>query len=238
METSLHRQLKAHYAGDDGVVEVVCDGYRIDAVRGGELIEIQHGSLAAIRDKVRKLLRRHRVRLVKPIVANKVLVKLASAAAPSSSRRRSPKRGTVLDMFDELVYFTRVFPHERLVLEVAAGRRRGAALPGPRQASTPWAARLSNRRPAPGARRRVAHVCHYRLPPAAVAAAAATAVSHGPFGRAAQDAAVDRAAHRVLPARNGRRRSRRQTGQRILIRLAAASRRVSRAESLRSRTVI
>ena len=40
METSLHRQLKALYAGDDGSQEVVCEGYRIDAVRGGELIEI------------------------------------------------------------------------------------------------------------------------------------------------------------------------------------------------------
>ncbi len=117
METSLHRQLKLHYAGEDGAVEVVLDGYRIDAVRGDELIEIQHGSLAAIRDKVRKLLKRRRVRLVKPIVVNKVLVKLAERGGAEISRRRSPKRGTVLDLFDELVYFTRVFPHEGLVLE-------------------------------------------------------------------------------------------------------------------------
>jgi hypothetical protein len=118
METSLHRQLKAHYAGDDGCVEVVCDGYRIDAVRGGELIEIQHGSLAAIRDKVRRLLKQHAVRVVKPIVAEKLLVKLAERGGAEIDRRRSPKRGTVLDVFDELVYFTRVFPHERLALEV------------------------------------------------------------------------------------------------------------------------
>jgi hypothetical protein len=117
METSLHRQLKAHYAGADGRVEVVCDGYRIDAVRGGELIEIQHGSLAAIRDKLRKLLTQHRVRVVKPIVASKVLVKLDGRGGAEVTRRRSPKRGVLLDLFDELVYFTRVFPHERLVLE-------------------------------------------------------------------------------------------------------------------------
>ena len=30
----------------------------------------------------------------------------------------SPKRGRLLDIFDELVHFTRVFPHERLTLEV------------------------------------------------------------------------------------------------------------------------
>ena len=34
------------------------------------------------------------------------------------SRRASPKRGRLLDLFDELVYFTRVFPHKRLTLEV------------------------------------------------------------------------------------------------------------------------
>lgn len=118
METSLHRQLKAHYAGDDGTQEVVCGGYRIDAVRNGELIEIQHGSLAAIRDKVQRLTRRHRVRVVKPIVANKLLVKLDARGGAELDRRRSPKRGTMLDLFDELVYFTRAFPHERLTLEV------------------------------------------------------------------------------------------------------------------------
>jgi len=117
METSLHRQLKAHYAGADGLQEVVCDGYRIDAVRDGELVEIQHASLAAIRDKLRRLLAVHRVRLVKPIVVNKVLVKLNGRGGAEISRRRSPKRGVLLDLFDELVYLTRVFPHERLVVE-------------------------------------------------------------------------------------------------------------------------
>lgn len=118
METSLHRQLKAIYAGDDGCCEVVHGKYRIDAIRGDELIEIQHGSLAAIRDKIRKLLAKHKVRIVKPIVANKLLVKLDGRGGAELSRRRSPKRGTLLDVFDELVYFTRVFPHERLTLEV------------------------------------------------------------------------------------------------------------------------
>jgi hypothetical protein len=117
METSLHRQLKARYAGDEGRQEVVCEGFRIDAVRNGELIEIQHGSLAAIRDKIRKLLVRHRVRVVKPIVANKLLVKLEGRGGSELARRRSPKRGTMLDLFDELVYFTRVFPHELLTIE-------------------------------------------------------------------------------------------------------------------------
>ncbi|HUY32822.1 MAG TPA: hypothetical protein VMV69_08575 [Pirellulales bacterium] len=121
METSLHRELKQLYAGqaESGAqVEVRHGNYRIDAVAGDELVEIQHGSLAAIRDKVRVLLAKHAVRVVKPLVASKLLVKRARRHGPVVDRRLSPKRCTLLSLFDELVYFTKVFPHPRLTLEV------------------------------------------------------------------------------------------------------------------------
>ena len=118
METSLHRALKKLYAGEGAQTEVRLGAFRIDAVVGDELVEIQHGSLAAIRDKIRRLLEGHRVRVVKPIVASKVLVKRARKNGRVTERRNSPKRGALLDVFDELVYFTRVFPHERLTLEL------------------------------------------------------------------------------------------------------------------------
>lgn len=118
METSLHRDLKQLYAGSGAQTEVRLGPFRIDAVVGDELVEIQHGSLAAIRDKIRRLLESHRVRVVKPIVASKLLVKRSRKNGRVVLRRHSPKRGTLLDIFDELVYFTRVFPHPRLALEV------------------------------------------------------------------------------------------------------------------------
>ena len=118
METSLHRELKKLYAGDDAQTEVVLDKYRIDAVSGNQLIEIQHGSLAAIRSKIQQLVNGHRVLVVKPIVARKLLVKQSGPQGKILSRRLSPKRGKLLDIFDELVYFTRVFPHPRLTLEI------------------------------------------------------------------------------------------------------------------------
>jgi hypothetical protein len=119
METSLHRQLKAHYAPRGALVEQRVGRYRIDVIDGDELIEIQLGSLSAIRDKIAVLLKKHQVRIVKPIVACKYLVKQNRAGGKVVSRRRSPKQGTVFDLFDELVHFTRVYPHPRLVLEVA-----------------------------------------------------------------------------------------------------------------------
>jgi len=76
VETSLHRQLKQIYAGAQARTEVVLDSYRIDAVSRGRLIEIQHGSLAAIRDKIRRLCENHRVLVVKPIVREKLVALL------------------------------------------------------------------------------------------------------------------------------------------------------------------
>lgn len=119
METTLHRQLKEHYAGQGALVEQRFGRYRIDVVARGELIEIQLGALSALRDKVAALLKRHSVRVVKPIVVRKQLVKRRRAGGQIVSRRRSPKRGSMVDLFDELVHFTGVFPHRRLVLEVS-----------------------------------------------------------------------------------------------------------------------
>lgn len=118
MESSLHRQLKEIYAGQGASLEERIGGYRIDVVRGGALIEIQHGSLAAIRDKVRRLLDAHRVLVVKPIVVHKQLVKQDAKGGRVIDRRLSPKRGCLLDVFHELVYFVRLFPHRNLVLEI------------------------------------------------------------------------------------------------------------------------
>jgi hypothetical protein len=118
METSLHRQLKQLYAAGDARQEVVLEQYRIDVVVDGRLIEIQHGALAAIRDKIRRLLDHHDVLVVKPLVARKTLVKLAREGGRVVSRRKSPLEARPLDLFHELVYFTRVFPHPRLVLEI------------------------------------------------------------------------------------------------------------------------
>jgi hypothetical protein len=118
METTLHRQLKEHYATDGALVEQRLGRYRIDVVQPHQLVEIQLASLSAIRDKIAALLKGHRVLVVKPIVATKYLVKRSRAGGRIVSRRRSPKQRTLLDLFEELVHFTRVFPHRRLSLEV------------------------------------------------------------------------------------------------------------------------
>lgn len=109
--------MKALYAGPDARVEERLEGFRIDAVRAGQLVEIQHGGLGAIRDKIARLLKSHEVLVVKPLVVKKTLVKLTRKSGKEVSRRQSPKQAGLLNLFDELVHFTRVFPHQRLTLE-------------------------------------------------------------------------------------------------------------------------
>jgi hypothetical protein len=118
METTLHRQLKERYAAGGRPVEQRIGRYRIDVVQSGRLVEIQLASLTAIRDKIADLLTEHRVLVVKPIIATKHLIKQHRSGGRIVSRRRSPKQGTILDLFEELVHFTRVFPHRRLTIEV------------------------------------------------------------------------------------------------------------------------
>lgn len=118
METTLHRQLKEHYAGPDAKIEVAVGRYRIDIVDGKRLIEVQHSGLSSIRDKVRFLLKNHEVEVIKPLIARKQLVTLDEKDGQEQKRRWSPKRCTRLDMFHELIYFTTVFPHRRLTLRM------------------------------------------------------------------------------------------------------------------------
>jgi hypothetical protein len=123
MESSLHRELKRIYAGEAARTEVRLGRYIIDAVICDEqgcdiLIEVQHGPLTAIRDKIKVLLEKHTLRVVKPLIAKKHLYKRARKNSKKLEKRVSPKRMTMLHIFEELVHMTRIFPHPNLTLEV------------------------------------------------------------------------------------------------------------------------
>lgn len=118
METTLHRQLKEYYAVPGAQLEQQVGNFRIDIVTDDRLIEVQNSGLSSIRSKTLKLLSTNSVEIVKPIVARKRLVKLTKKQGTIKSRRWSPARRTQLDLFHELVYFTKVFPHPRLTLRI------------------------------------------------------------------------------------------------------------------------
>ncbi len=118
MESTLHHQLKHIYAVRGARTEVKLGRFRIDVVLNDELIEIQHASLSSIRSKVGSLLVHHQVKVVKPIVDRKYLVAMSRKNGRVLRRRLSPKRGKLIDVFDELVHFGSLFPHPNLTLEV------------------------------------------------------------------------------------------------------------------------
>lgn len=120
METSLHRQLKQHFAANQDQVEISLDGFRIDAIDDeGVLVEIQHSGLGAIRKKISSLLSAgHHVRVIKPWIGCKWIETLDRPDGVMVRRRRSPKKLQPIDIFRELIHFTQVFPHPNLRLEV------------------------------------------------------------------------------------------------------------------------
>lgn len=103
-EGSLHAALKARYAaGVRGArVESAVDGFVVDVAGEDELVEIQTVSFASARRKLERLVASHHVVLVHPIPIVKWLVTVDGDGVVIR-RRRSPKRGLALDLFDELV---------------------------------------------------------------------------------------------------------------------------------------
>jgi len=117
-EGPLHAALKAWYAQPGDALEVPVDGYIIDIVRGDVLIEIQTRGFTALKDKLAALTRTHPVRLVYPIAQEKWIVKLAEDGESALSRRKSPKRGSIEQIFDELVRIPDMLAQPNFTLEV------------------------------------------------------------------------------------------------------------------------
>lgn len=116
-EKPLHASLKQWYTAPGDRVEVPLHGYFVDLVRGDLLIEIQTASFGSIRNKLRTLTRTHRVHLVHPIAVERWIVKQPRRGEPGS-RRKSPKRGRLEDVFVELVSFPELLSNANLSLEV------------------------------------------------------------------------------------------------------------------------
>ena len=112
-EGSLHAALKADYAEPGDEFEVPLDGFVIDIRRDDLLIEIQTRSFASMGSKLDRLLEDHRILLVHPIAVQTYLQK------PGKPLRKSPKKGSVHDLFEELVSVPTLIDHPNLTVEAA-----------------------------------------------------------------------------------------------------------------------
>lgn len=102
MESTLHRQLKELY-GSGGECEALVDGFRVDArTAGGMLVEVQSNALGPLRVKLERLREcGHRVKVVKPVALSRRIVRRTERGRVVSTRR-SPWRGSLLDVFEDL----------------------------------------------------------------------------------------------------------------------------------------
>ena len=115
-ERSLHAALKEYLRQPGDALEVKLGRYVIDIVRGDLLIEIQTRHLYALRPKLRRLLDDgHPIRLVHPLPAERWIVR--EARDGRQTRRKSPKRAAVGDIFEELVRIPDLAGHSNLTVE-------------------------------------------------------------------------------------------------------------------------
>jgi hypothetical protein len=115
-ETPFHAALKALVAPPGARFEVDVDGYVVDVVVPGLLIEVQTRNVGQMRRKLERLLSAHRVRLVLPVTFERWIVRNALEGA--ARRRRSPKRGGMADALFELVSIPKLLDHPNLEIEV------------------------------------------------------------------------------------------------------------------------
>lgn len=116
-EYSLHSDIKKWYSNGQNKVETKVQDFIIDVVNEELLIEIQTKNLSAIKTKLIKLLSTNRVRLIYPIPKLKWIVHLTKSG-DVIKRRKSPKKGKITDLFNEMVHISELVNNENFSFEV------------------------------------------------------------------------------------------------------------------------
>jgi hypothetical protein len=140
-ESSLHSAIKEWYSLPRDKFEVKISQYVADIVRGDLIVEIQTMNFSAIKKKLENLVQKHKVRLVYPIAERKCIVHI-DKSGKVVSRRESPSKGKLTDLFRELVRVPELIKEVNFSLEVllideeeiriddgrGSWRRRGASI--------------------------------------------------------------------------------------------------------------
>jgi hypothetical protein len=117
-EGPLHASIKAVLAAPGDRLEVAVGRFVIDLVRAdGELVEVQTGGFGGLTAKLDSLLDEYRIRIVHPVAAVRRIVRIDQHGEVVSIRR-SPRRATVVEVFDKLVAFPSLLSHPNLTVEI------------------------------------------------------------------------------------------------------------------------
>lgn len=114
-EKSLHAVLKTFYEPDPACHEIPVGGYVADIVGEDGVIEIQTRQFSRLIPKLDAFLEACRVTVVYPILEERWTVWL-SPEGELVSRRKSPKKGRLSDVLDELYALQYALDHPRFTL--------------------------------------------------------------------------------------------------------------------------
>jgi hypothetical protein len=117
-ESSLHAVLKQIYSNDGDIIEAEVGNFVVDVFDGTRIIEIQTSSFSSIKKKLSKLISKYEVKLVYPLANEKWIIHESIDGSKILSRRKSPKRMSYLNVFEELVSMPRLVAHSNFSLEV------------------------------------------------------------------------------------------------------------------------
>jgi hypothetical protein len=117
-ESSLHAELKRLYSNTNAKHEFTVCGFIVDIIQDDSIIEIQTGSFSKIKNKLSSLLQDYKVKLVYPIAYEKTLIVYDYKKETILYKRRSPKRGGLIDIVDEIIHITKLVTHPNFSLEV------------------------------------------------------------------------------------------------------------------------
>ena len=119
-ESSLHKSLKILYQEIyEGETEVEKDGYIYDIItKNGNVIEIQTKNLSKLLPKILTTIENgHNIKLVHPVIITN-RIELNDEEGNIISKRKSPKKGHILDIFNELTGIYPVLTNPHFSLEI------------------------------------------------------------------------------------------------------------------------
>ncbi|HOP11430.1 MAG TPA: hypothetical protein PK629_08060 [Oscillospiraceae bacterium] len=116
-EKTLHAVLKRYFELDGGICEIKFGRYVADVVLGERgIFEIQTRAFNVLRKKLEAFLKIADVTVVYPIPYLKWLCWVDDATGETSPKRKSPKTGSVYDVFPELYKIKMLLDHPKLHL--------------------------------------------------------------------------------------------------------------------------
>ena len=115
-EKSIHRIFKSFFSGEKSLCEAPVGTYIADILDGDRITEIQTGSFKPLIPKLRYYLEETdcRVRVVKPLIVNKTIIRIDKESGEVLRKRRSPVAEDERELMAQLYHVGDLFKHERL----------------------------------------------------------------------------------------------------------------------------